>query len=65
MLLKEESLSRKFITKGAWLYLFVFLTAPLGYVIRIILTGDLNPSEIGIIYGTISLLSLLGTYTDF
>lgn len=43
MLLKEESLSRKFITKGAWLYLFVFLTAPLGYVMRIILTGDLNP----------------------
>lgn len=65
MLLKEESLSRKFITKGAWLYLFVFLTAPLGYIMRIILTGDLNPGEIGIIYGTISLLSLLGTYTDF
>ena len=65
MLLKEESLSRKFITKGAWIYFFVFLTAPLGYIIRIILTWDLTPSEVGIIYGTISLLGLLGSYTDF
>lgn len=65
MLIKEESLSRKFITKGAWIYFFIFLTAPLGYIIRIILTWDLTPSEVGIIYGTISLLSLLGTYTDF
>ena len=65
MLLKEESLSKKFITKGAWIYFFVFLTAPLGYIIRIILTWDLTPSEVGIIYGTISLLGLLGSYTDF
>lgn len=65
MLIQEESLSRKFITKGAWIYIFVLLTAPLGYALRIILTWDLTPSEIGIIYGTISLLWLLGTYTDF
>lgn len=65
MLLQEESLSRKFITKGAWMYFFVFLTAPLGYIIRIILTWDLTPSELGIIYGTISLLGLLSSYTDF
>lgn len=65
MLIKEESLSKKFITKGAWMYLFIFLTAPLWYIMRIILTGDLSPSEIGIIYGSIALLGLLGTYTDF
>lgn len=65
MLLKEESLSRKFITRGAWIYFFIFLAAPLGYITRIILTGELTPEEVGIIYGTMSLLSLLGTYTDF
>ncbi len=65
MLDPKESLSRKFITKWAWIYAFVFLTAPLGYVMRIILTGELTPSEIGIIYGTISLLWLIGVYTDF
>ena len=65
MLLPEESLSRKFITKWAWIYFFIILTAPLGYITRIILTGDLTPSEVGIIYGTISLLGLLGMYSDF
>ncbi len=65
MLDPKESLSRKFITKWAWLYAFVFITAPLGYVMRIILTWELTPEEIGIIYGTISLLALVGVYTDF
>ncbi len=65
MLDSKESLSRKFVTKWAWLYAFVFITAPLGYVMRIIITWELTPGEIWIIYGTISLLWLIGVYTDF
>ncbi len=65
MLIQNESLSRKFITKWAWLYFFVLLSAPIGYIIRIILTGDLTPGEVGIIFWTISLLGLLWTYSDF
>ncbi len=65
MLLREESLSRKFITRGAWIYFFVFLTAPMGYIIRIILTGSLTPEEVGIIYWTMWLLAFLWSYTDF
>ncbi len=65
MLIQDESLSRKFITKWAWLYFFVLLSAPIGYIIRIILTGSLTPGEVGIIFGTISFLGLLWTYTDF
>lgn len=41
MLEQEESLSRKFIRRGFWLYLFTFLTAPLSYTIKIILARDL------------------------
>lgn len=64
MLHAHESLKEKFIRKGFWIYLFVVLTAPLGYITKIVLAGDLSKSEIGILYTSISLLSLIGTYTD-
>lgn len=64
-MLKEESLAKKFIQKGFWLYLFTFLIAPIGYIIRVILTGDMSTEEVGILYACISFLSLLGTYSDF
>ncbi len=65
MLNTQESLTKKFINRGMWIYLFTFLSAPLGYIIRITLTHDLSPEAIGMIYGSIGLLTLLGTYTDF
>ncbi len=65
MLNTHESLTKKFINRGMWIYLFTFLSAPLGYIIRITLTHDLSPEEIGMIYGGIGLLTLLGSYTDF
>lgn len=64
MLNTTETLTQKFIKKWSWIFLFTLLTAPLGYIIRIILTQDISPSEIGILYGIISLLVLLGTYND-
>lgn len=65
MLNKNESLTKKFFERGMWIYAFTFLSAPLGYITRITLTHDLSPEYIGIIYGAIGLLTLLGTYTDF
>lgn len=65
MLNSNESLSEKFIRRWFWIILFTFLIGPLGYIIRITLTGDLLKEEVGIIYGTIWLLWLLATYTDF
>ncbi len=53
MLNTNESLTKKFIERGMWIYLFTFLSAPLGYIIRITLTHDLSPEYIGIIYGAI------------
>ncbi len=58
-LLKEETLAQKFISKWFWLYLFTFLSLPLWYVIRVILSNDLSVSEVGIIYWMISLMWLL------
>lgn len=65
MLNQDETLAQKFIKKGSWIFLFTILAAPLGYIIRIVLTNDLTPWEIGILYGVISLLMLLGVYNDF
>jgi stage V sporulation protein B len=64
MLDPQESLTEKFVRRGKWMYIFVMLTGPLGYLIRIMLTGDLTPAEVGILYSSIGLLSLLGAYTD-
>lgn len=65
MLNSEETLTQKLVQKWSWIFLFTILTAPLGYVIKIILTNDISPGEIGILYGIISLLMLLSVYNDF
>ncbi len=64
MLNHSESLAEKFIKKGFWLYLFSFLVGPLGYVVKIILSNDLTVDEIGLLYGILSLISLLSVYHD-
>jgi O-antigen/teichoic acid export membrane protein len=64
MLNPQESLTEKFVNRGKWMYIFVMLTGPLGYLVRIMLTGDLTPAEVGILYSAIGLLSLMWAYTD-
>ena len=64
-MLAESSSNHHFIKKGFWLYFFSFLVAPLGYFVRIILSHDISVKEIGIIYGIISLIALLGPYNEF
>lgn len=64
MIDQHKSLSEKFLKKGFWLYLFSFIIAPIWYVIKIILSGELSVSEIGILYGIISLITLLSAYND-
>lgn len=65
MLNHDESLSEKFVRKGFWIYLFVFLTWPLSYGIRMILTHDLSVWDVGLFYGIMSFMLLLATYNDF
>lgn len=63
-MLNEESLAQKFIKKGFWLYLFTFLSAPLGYIIKMTLARDLSVAEFGLFYGIISLITLLSALND-
>lgn len=63
-MLQEETLARKFVKKGFWLYIFTFLIAPLWYIIKMTLSRDLTVEEVGMIYGVISFVSLLWVYND-
>jgi stage V sporulation protein B len=63
-MLQEETLARKFVRKWFWLYLFTFLIAPLGYIVKMVISRDLSVEDVGVIYGVISFVTLIGVYND-
>lgn len=65
MIDKHASLAEKFLKKGFWLYLFSFIIAPIGYIIKIIISNDLSVSEVWILYWVISIVTLLSAFSDF
>ncbi len=65
MIDQHKSLSEKFIKKGFWLYLFSFIIAPIGYIIKIIISGNISVSDLWILYWIISLITLLSSFNDF
>jgi stage V sporulation protein B len=62
---QHASLSEKFLKKGFWLYLFSFIIAPMGYIIKITISWELQVEEVGILYWIVSLIILLSAYNDF
>ncbi len=64
MIDQHWSLAEKFLKKGFWLYLFSFIIAPMGYIIKIIISGEISVSELWILYWIISLVTLISTYND-
>jgi len=65
MIDQHKSLSEKFIKKGFWLYLFSFIIAPIGYIIKIIISWELTVSELGILYWVLWLVILVSWFNDF
>jgi len=63
-LLKTDNLSEKLISKWWWVYFFIILTAPIGYILRVILSNTISVEELGMFYGAFWLISLLYTYND-
>jgi len=64
MIDQHTSLSEKFIKKGFWLYLFSFIIGPMAYIIKIIISWELTVSEVWILYGIISLITMISAYND-
>ena len=65
MIEQHKTLSEKFIKKWFWLYLFSFIIAPIWYIIKIILSGNLQVEELWIIYWIISLVTIIWAFNDF
>ncbi len=65
MIDQHKTLSEKFIKKGFWLYLFSFIIAPIWYIIKIIVSGNISVSELWVLYWIISLITLLSSFNDF
>ena len=65
-LLQDETLSQKLIKKGFWLYLFSYLVAPAGYLVRLLISNspEVSVEEVWILYSIISLVSFLNVYND-
>lgn len=64
MIDQHKTLAEKFLKKWFWLYLFSFILAPIWYIIKIIISGELTVSEVGILYGIISLITMISAYND-
>lgn len=60
----QENLTHKFVKRGSWLYLFAFLTGPLGYAIKIMISHDLSVSQVGVLYGVLSFIMLVSSVND-
>lgn len=64
MIDQHTSLGEKFLKKWVWLYVFGYIIAPIGYIIKIIISHELSVSEVGIIYGIISLITMISAFND-
>ena len=59
-----HSLAHTIASRGRWLVLFTILSAPIGYVVRILLAGRLSVEDIGVLYGIISLITIVSSIND-
>ena len=65
-LLTDETLSKKLIQRGFWLYFFWYLTAPLWYLVRLFVSNspEVSVADFWVMYSIISLVAFLYTYND-
>lgn len=61
-LLRNETLASKLIKNWFWLYLFSFLIAPTGYIIKILVSNSVSVAEVWVLYSIISFITILSTY---
>ena len=64
MIETHASLAEKFLKKWVWLYIFGYIIAPIGYIVKIFISGEVSVSELGILYWIISLITLLSAFSD-
>ena len=65
-LLADETLSEKLVKKWFRLYFFWYLTAPLGYLVRLFISNspEVSVADFWVMYSIVSLVTFLYTYND-
>lgn len=63
-LLADQPLGQKLIKKWFWLYFFMILTAPVGYIIKAIVSNSLSVEDVGIFYSVLWFITLISIYHD-
>ncbi len=63
-LLADQPLWEKLIKKWFWLYLFSFLIAPAGYIIKVLISNSVSVADVGVLYSIVGFITLLSTYND-
>ncbi len=63
-LLPNQTLWEKLIKKWFWLYLFSFLVAPAGYIIKVIISNSVSVADVWVLYSVVGLVTLLSVYND-
>ncbi len=60
----DVPLSQKLLKKWARIYVFALMVAPVGYLIRIIISRDLGVETVGVFYSVMGLIMVLSMYND-
>ncbi len=63
-LLADQPLGQKLIKKGFWLYFFMIITAPVAYIIKVIVSNTLSVEDVWIFYSVYGLIVLVAIYND-
>jgi O-antigen/teichoic acid export membrane protein len=60
----EETLQTKLVRNGFWLYFFQALLAPAGYLVKMMISREMSPEDIGLFYSMIGLVGIASAYSD-
>ena len=63
-LLADQPLGHKLIKKWFWLYFFMIITAPVGYITKVIVSNTLSVEDVGIFYSVLWFVVLVSNYHD-
>ena len=63
-LLQDQPLGHKLIKKWFWLYFFMLLTAPVGYITKVLISNTLSVEDVWIFYSVFGLVMLFTSYHD-
>lgn len=63
--MSDQHYFSRLLRKNIWIYFFSFLIAPIGYLVKILVTWSVSVEDYGVFTAVLSLIMILGAYNDF